>query len=377
MTEIYLIRHAEAEGNIYRRVQAWYDSRLTARGERQLQYIGDRFANVKLDAVYSSDRCRARRTAQAVAEPHGIEIIEDIGLREVGCGVWEDVPWGEAQRFYGPQLHYFNNAPDKWNICGCEPYGRHSRRISETVKKLARLHEGGSIAVASHGTIIRALLIEAAGISPDEVSSLPQIDNTAVSLIIYEEGRLRAEYIGDASHIPEGESAFSRQVWWKKSAGPDYTSMWYRFVSFPEDAETYLALRRAGGTTDLNDGGRLAAAARKRQLADDRSVVFSLTGDEIAGLVELDIERSSRIGAGWIEYCAIEEKFRGTGLSLQLIGHAVSVYRGMGYRCLRLRVPENRADIRAYFQYVGFIDAGTEFSEDTGYTIMEMDIRVQ
>ena len=29
MTTIYLIRHAEAEGNLYRRVHGWYDSLIT------------------------------------------------------------------------------------------------------------------------------------------------------------------------------------------------------------------------------------------------------------------------------------------------------------------------------------------------------------
>ena len=29
MTTIYLIRHAEAEGNLYRRIHGWYDSLIT------------------------------------------------------------------------------------------------------------------------------------------------------------------------------------------------------------------------------------------------------------------------------------------------------------------------------------------------------------
>ena len=36
MTTIYLIRHAEAEGNLYRRAHGWYNSTITDRGYRQI-----------------------------------------------------------------------------------------------------------------------------------------------------------------------------------------------------------------------------------------------------------------------------------------------------------------------------------------------------
>ncbi len=36
MTTIYLIRHAEAEGNLYRRIHGQYDSLVTKRGYKQI-----------------------------------------------------------------------------------------------------------------------------------------------------------------------------------------------------------------------------------------------------------------------------------------------------------------------------------------------------
>ena len=43
MGKIYLIRHAEAEGNLYRRVHGWYDSPLTLRGLDQVKALEKRF----------------------------------------------------------------------------------------------------------------------------------------------------------------------------------------------------------------------------------------------------------------------------------------------------------------------------------------------
>ena len=42
MTKIYLIRHAEAEGNIYRRMHGQYDSRITPNGMRQIAALEKR-----------------------------------------------------------------------------------------------------------------------------------------------------------------------------------------------------------------------------------------------------------------------------------------------------------------------------------------------
>ena len=72
MTTIYLVRHGEAEGNIYRRIQGQYDSRVTPRGLLQLQALSNRFSAVPLDAVYAGDLTRAKETAAAIAEEFGL-----------------------------------------------------------------------------------------------------------------------------------------------------------------------------------------------------------------------------------------------------------------------------------------------------------------
>ena len=39
MTTLYLIRHAEAEGNLYRRIHGQYNSLITDNGYRQIQAL--------------------------------------------------------------------------------------------------------------------------------------------------------------------------------------------------------------------------------------------------------------------------------------------------------------------------------------------------
>ena len=51
MTRLYLIRHAEAEGNLYRLAHGHYDSLITERGYRQIAALRKRFADVPIEAV--------------------------------------------------------------------------------------------------------------------------------------------------------------------------------------------------------------------------------------------------------------------------------------------------------------------------------------
>ena len=67
MTKIYLIRHAEAEGNLYRLAHGHYDSLITERGYQQIAALRRRFADIPVDAVYSSDLRRAMATARGSA----------------------------------------------------------------------------------------------------------------------------------------------------------------------------------------------------------------------------------------------------------------------------------------------------------------------
>ena len=118
MTTIYLIRHAEADGNLYRRAHGWYDSVITDRGYRQIAALSKRFADTKFDAVYSSDRFRTMITALSIYKTHGLPLRTVRALREIDVGYWEDTPWAELERTDPEQLAYFSNDSQKWHVDG-------------------------------------------------------------------------------------------------------------------------------------------------------------------------------------------------------------------------------------------------------------------
>lgn len=158
MTTIYLIRHAEAEGNLYRIAQGQANSSITDRGERQIQALARRFADIPIDAVYASDLYRTCATASAIYKPKGLPLHRRRDLREICVGVWEEKTWGEIARQDPAQLENFNHRLHLWHVEGAETPQAVQTRLLAAVRDIAAANDGKTAAVFSHGCAIRLLL---------------------------------------------------------------------------------------------------------------------------------------------------------------------------------------------------------------------------
>ena len=163
MTTIYLIRHAEAEGNLYRIAQGQYNSILTDRGWRQVHALEKRFEGVHIDRVYTSDLYRTCATSSAIYKPRGLQPIRRRELREICVGVWEQKCWGEIARRDPEQMKNFSKHLHLWEVEGGEsPYAVRDRVLRE-IRRIAEENDGKTVAVFSHGCAIRLVLAELQG----------------------------------------------------------------------------------------------------------------------------------------------------------------------------------------------------------------------
>lgn len=137
MTTIYMIRHAEAEGNLYRIVQGQHNSFITPRGHRQIACLAERFKDVQLDALYSSDLRRTVTTAGAITKYHALEMQLTERLREINLGVCEGMSFGDMYKFDPVQMDNFNNDPAQWRAPGAETFAECTERIVSAVTEIA------------------------------------------------------------------------------------------------------------------------------------------------------------------------------------------------------------------------------------------------
>lgn len=380
MTRIYLIRHGEAEGNIYRRAQGQYESELSAKGERQVAALAERFREEKIDALYSSDLRRTQKTAGAITKYHDLPLHLDARLRELALGAWEDVPFGDLEWRYGEQMDYFNNDPERWHAEGAESFAQLKARMRAVIDELAEKHAGETVVCCSHGMAIRALLSDILGVPSAQIFKVPHGDNTAVSLLEAENGQVRVSYMNDVSHLPPSLSTFARQDWWKESDHADLNNVHFERFDVEKHPAAYMEFYAK--TWEAVHGSQdgfyapvyYSEAVRHARANPDAIVTIRRQDGETAGITELDTERGAAEGYGWICLCYIEEKFRRCQLGVQLLGHAVSVFRRLGRKRIRLSVFEGNTDAIRFYEEYGFRRIGeTDGIRGTLY-IMEKEI---
>lgn len=380
MTRIYLIRHAEAEGNLYRRVQGQYDSQVTDRGRLQIQALMKRFQDTPVDAVYSSDLYRTKLTASAVNKPQGLTLRTDPGLREVRMGDWEDKPWGLVAREDRQQLTYFNTNDPLWKVRGGETFQQLRERLLDTLTKLALRHDGETIAVVSHGMALRNGMAAIQGLSVAQGAQVPHCDNTGVSLVEYENGQWRVVFQNDNSHLTPELSTFAGQKWWKTGSGFwEDANLWYQPLDPKRDGEFYYQCRKEAwvtihGSLASFDGDAFLADAQRQAKASPQALWQAMLGEEPAGLVQMDIPTAKETGIGYLPFVYILPEFRRRGLGVQLLGQGVSVLRPLGCEKLRLRcAPDNEVAQRFYAHY-GFHKIGEAPGSRVPLDLLEKDI---
>lgn len=327
MTKIYLVRHAEAEGNVYRRIHGQYDSRITPNGLRQVDALRARFQDIPIDACYASDLNRTCVTARAVYLPKGLELRRDRRFREVDLGRWEDIPFGWLERFEPERMTQFNKEPQLWSVKDSETFPEYTQRFLTALREAAEENDEKTIAVFTHGCVLRGVQYLLGG---NEWP--PYCDNTAVSLLGYENGAFRIEYLNDSSHLSDEISTFARQKWWRAGGDRRDFNMW-----FETEGETSYAVLRDRRVGHIRVSGR---GCEKGELR--------------------------------IEDIFLEESHRWRALGAQLLGQAVSLARKMGCGTLAAAVPDEMRRALHFFEHQGFLLQ----SETDGAAVLKMDISV-
>lgn len=363
MTTIYLIRHAQAEGNLYRRCHSWHNGLITVKGRTQIEALEQRFEGVHFDAVYSSDLYRTMTTARAIYRSRNLPLHIDPALREIGAGVWEDIPWGQILYDHRDSLAAFLRCDPTWQVEGSETFPHVRQRMVSALTRIAAAHPGQTVAVVSHGCAIRAGLSAFLGLAPDQMCQIPLGDNTSVARLEAENGQIRVYRYNDESHLPNSDipkASISYGL-----AGMERNALRLQPLPLPQEQEQYLAARRDSwmtscGTMDGFDAAAFLRTAEKNSTHDQNSVVAAVLKDTTVGLLQMDWERDAELRTGWVSFLYLTPEFRSKGLGVQLLGHAVCTYRAMGRQFLRLSCPSENERTKKFYYAHGFRKIGEE-----------------
>ena len=369
MTEIFLIRHTQAEGNLYHMMQGHWDGDVTGLGTRQIEALSERFRDVKIDALYSSDLYRTRMTASAITKYHDVEMKLDSRLRELNMGAWERTYFGNAIYENGDMFKKFIFDPENFSCPGAETYSQVGDRMREALAEIVEANPDKTVVVVSHGVALRCLLWKLTGWPLTDHERLPIFGNTGVARLLYENGEYTVDFINDVSHLPRSLNPVMkvpelRHVWIDPKEHEEYYKSCYE--------KAWLAAH--GNLRDFNAQTYFDSACRHYR-ADGESVAIMYCDDEPAGLIDLDTERGKHADYGWISLLFLEEKYRGLGCGAQLLGRCIFRYRELGRRAVRLHVSDD--NVRAqkfYLEYHQFEKIGEESGSNCKLWLLEKKI---
>ncbi len=368
MTTIYLIRHAQAEGNLYRRCQAWYDGAITPMGYRQIAALEDRFRDVHFDAVYSSDLFRAMTTAKAICRPHDLPLQTDPMLREIKSGPWEDRPWGELIRTDREKLLAFWRCDPAFALDDSETFPAIQQRSDKAVRRIAAAHPDQTIAIVSHGCILRSSLALWLGYPAEQICQILHGDNTSVAKVEYDGNKMHVCWYNDVSHLSD-ELAHaphpSAQTDAETASRIESSSLYFLPMDLPDAQNTYLEARRnawitSHGSMDGFDGENFLCAAMKSYSDSPNSILAAMLNGNPAGILQMDFANTAEPNVGRVPFVYLNPEFRHQGLGAQLIGQAVSAYRDLGRQYLRLRCAPANHSAQAFYRRQGFYKVGQE-----------------
>jgi broad specificity phosphatase PhoE len=202
VTRVYLLRHAESVWNSEGRAQGQLESELSPRGQAQAARLARTLGVVPLRAVYSSPLLRAFDTAQAVADRHGLSVVTDPDLREIGLGAWEGLTSAQITERFGDMIVRRRRDP-----LGVVPPGGESlpdvqARVMGTLRTILGRHPDGTIAIVAHGAVNRVVLLSVLAAPLDSYWRLRQ-DNGAINIVEFDGARSWVRTVNETAHLAD------------------------------------------------------------------------------------------------------------------------------------------------------------------------------
>lgn len=197
--KLYLVRHAESLWNSERRVQGTcLDVPLSPVGRAQAGLLGKRLRALAVVAFYTSDARRAVETAR-LALGDDRELIVDPSLRELSLGEWEGRLIADLRREMPERLETWYRRPSTVPIAGADDLASFRERAAAAIDRILAAHDGGDVAVVSHGGFICSYLTWTLGMSVDDLWSFSLPNASITTIVIDFKPRLRA--FGDTAHL--------------------------------------------------------------------------------------------------------------------------------------------------------------------------------
>lgn len=170
MTTILLIRHGHTDlvGNTLAGRSTGVH--LSPQGQREVADLVRRIRTLAISGIFSSPLERTRETARPLADALGLDVQIREGLIEIDYGQWTGRKTSSLKE--DPIWIRYNRFRSSTRIPGGELFPEVQVRVVETLEGLRTAHPEKTLAVISHGDVIRVALAHYLGMHLDLIARL-------------------------------------------------------------------------------------------------------------------------------------------------------------------------------------------------------------
>ena len=183
-TTLWLIRHPEPESSSEGRCYGSLDWKLSENGLHQAQAIAATLAAEPVAAIYTSPRRRCTQAAEIMAFSRSCPVQVCDAFRELDFGEFEGRTYDEIAGLYPELYKQWMKEPTEVQFPGGESFAAMRERVLSAAAGLRKRHSGETVAMVTHGGVIRVVIAEALGLEPSRIFRIGQ-RHAALNLIRY------------------------------------------------------------------------------------------------------------------------------------------------------------------------------------------------
>ena len=198
LTVFHLIRHGEhgLAGRIL--VGRMPGVGMTPRGCADIESVAERLAGAGIAALYASPMQRTRESADILARRLGLAVALRDDLIELDFGEWTGSTF-EAIRA-DPRWQLWTRQRSIAAIPGGESMRQVQGRAVEALLELKARHAGETVALVSHGDVIRAVLVFALGMPLDFLGRI-EVAQASLSTIQIDDAGIRVTLLNERPRL--------------------------------------------------------------------------------------------------------------------------------------------------------------------------------